>query len=99
MTEEERCEVIRHCRYVDEVYRCPPFLPTLSFVEAIRADLVAHDSLPYSCPVSEDCYAEFKQANRFLPTKRTPSVSTTELMVRIFDNLELFRGKARPIGD
>uniref|UniRef100_A0A915D456 choline-phosphate cytidylyltransferase n=1 Tax=Ditylenchus dipsaci TaxID=166011 RepID=A0A915D456_9BILA len=72
MTQEERCATVRHCRYVDEVYLAPPFYPTLDFVDAIKADFVAHDAIPYNSPESTDCYGPFKKAGRFLTTERTP---------------------------
>lgn len=36
MTAEERCEIIRHCRYVDEIFKSPPFYPTLEFINDIK---------------------------------------------------------------
>ena len=36
MTQEERWNTIKHCRYVDEVYKCPPFYPTLEFINEIK---------------------------------------------------------------
>ncbi|KAI1726471.1 cytidylyltransferase-like domain-containing protein [Ditylenchus destructor] len=90
MNHEERCAIVSHCRYVDEVHRTPPFYPTLEFVNSIKADLVAHDAIPYISPGSFDCYAPFKERDRFLATKRTPCVSTSEVLSRIVNNFEMF---------
>ncbi|KAH7713085.1 Protein PCYT-1 b [Aphelenchoides avenae] len=91
MSEEERCETVRQCRYVDEVCRTPPFFPTLEFVNSLKVDLVAHDALPYLAPDTVDCYAIFKECNRFLETKRTPAVSTTDVLGRILSNVAKFQ--------
>jgi hypothetical protein len=40
---------------------------------------------------SDDCYAIFKQADRFVETRRTVGVSTTDVVARIIDNIDAFR--------
>ncbi|KAE9555039.1 hypothetical protein FO519_001785 [Halicephalobus sp. NKZ332] len=91
MNEVERMNMVKQCKYVDEVYICPPFFPTLDFVDSIKADLVAHDALPYCSPDSPDCYHVFKVVDRFLETTRTPEISTTSLLDRILNNIENIR--------
>uniref|UniRef100_A0AC34G2Y1 Choline-phosphate cytidylyltransferase n=1 Tax=Panagrolaimus sp. ES5 TaxID=591445 RepID=A0AC34G2Y1_9BILA len=93
MNEGERLKMIDQCRYVDEAYVAPPFFPTLNFVNHLKADLVAHDSLPYNSPTTNDCYAVFKACDRFLETQRTPAISTTSLLNRIIDDLERFKNR------
>ena len=47
MNQFERSEVIRHCRWVDEVI-CPcPWVITPEFLELHNIDFAAHDDLPY----------------------------------------------------
>lgn len=33
MNEDERCDAVRHCRYVDEVLTGPPWTLSLEFLE------------------------------------------------------------------
>uniref|UniRef100_A0A914PFC8 choline-phosphate cytidylyltransferase n=1 Tax=Panagrolaimus davidi TaxID=227884 RepID=A0A914PFC8_9BILA len=91
MNEGERLKMIDQCRYVDEAYISPPFFPTIEFVNSLKADLVAHDSLPYNSPTADDCYAIFKACDRLLETQRTPAISTTSLLNRIIDDLERYK--------
>uniref|UniRef100_A0A7E4VBV8 choline-phosphate cytidylyltransferase n=1 Tax=Panagrellus redivivus TaxID=6233 RepID=A0A7E4VBV8_PANRE len=88
MRTNERVEMVKQCKYVDEVMATPVFFPTVEFANYLEIDLVAHDSLPYQVPDSDDCYAPFKALDRFLSTERTPNVSTTEILDRILGELD-----------
>ncbi|KAK1306791.1 hypothetical protein QJS10_CPA10g01379 [Acorus calamus] len=48
MTEAERYESLRHCKWVDEVIPDAPWVITQEFIEKHKIDFVAHDSLPYA---------------------------------------------------
>ncbi|KAF8376712.1 hypothetical protein HHK36_031618 [Tetracentron sinense] len=48
MTESERYESLRHCRWVDEVIPDAPWVMTQEFLDKHTIDFVAHDSLPYA---------------------------------------------------
>lgn len=85
MTEEERYESVRHCRWVDEVIRDAPWVVTQEFLDKHQIDYVAHDALPYAdaSGSSNDVYAFVKKVGRFKETKRTEGVSTSDLIMRI----------------
>ncbi|KAI2648946.1 Choline-phosphate cytidylyltransferase B [Labeo rohita] len=88
MTEDERYEALRHCRYVDEVLRDAPWTLTQEFLEKHKIDFVAHDDIPYSSAGSEDVYKHIKEAGMFVPTKRTEGISTSDLITRIVDRMK-----------
>lgn len=90
MNNKERCESVRHCKWVDRIVFPAPWTPTLKFMDEHGIDFVAHDTLPYAVEGSQDCYAPMKEAGRFIPTLRTEGISTTELLVRILKSREDF---------
>lgn len=101
MNHAERCESVRHCRWVDEIVSDAPWVIDQSFLEKHQIDYVAHDEDPYKgSDGSEDVYHYVKasgksvhwewsksmltmDAGHFIPTRRTPGVSTSELLERI----------------
>ncbi|TBU44614.1 hypothetical protein BD309DRAFT_958045, partial [Dichomitus squalens] len=83
MRHGERCESVRHCRWVDEVIPDAPWVIDQSFLDKYQIDYVAHDEDPYVSGNHDDVYAFVKNQGKFLPTRRTPGVSTSELLERI----------------
>ncbi|TDL26866.1 hypothetical protein BD410DRAFT_741128 [Rickenella mellea] len=83
MNHAERCEAVRHCRWVDEVVPDAPWIIDGDFVEKWQIDYVAHDEDPYAASGHDDVYSFAKSQGKFLPTRRTPGVSTSELLERI----------------
>ncbi|KAL4857005.1 Choline-phosphate cytidylyltransferase 2 [Chlorella vulgaris] len=85
MTDEERYESLRHCKWVDEVIPNAPWLITKEFLDEHEIDFVAHDALPYadSSLGMDDVYGFVKKLGKFKETKRTEGVSTSDLILRI----------------
>jgi len=83
MTHAERCEAIRNCKWADDVIPEAPWIITSDFLARHQIDYVAHDEDPYAAAGHEDVYALVKQQGKFLPTRRTPGISTTSLLSRI----------------
>ncbi|CAN1259959.1 Choline-phosphate cytidylyltransferase 1 [Linum perenne] len=48
MTEAERYESLRHCKWVDEVITDAPWVINQEFLDKHKIDYVAHDALPYA---------------------------------------------------
>lgn len=85
MTHAERCESVRHCKWVDEVIEDAPWIITEDFMEKHRIDYVAHDADLYPTLTTEDAYATPKKLGKFYPTQRTQGISTTDMIQRILD--------------
>ncbi|XP_010519017.1 PREDICTED: choline-phosphate cytidylyltransferase 1-like isoform X2 [Tarenaya hassleriana] len=85
MTDEERYESLRHCRWVDEVIPDAPWVVTQEFLDKHRIDYVAHDSLPYAdtSGAGKDVYEFVRAVGKFKETKRTDGISTSDIIMRI----------------
>ncbi|KAG8760560.1 hypothetical protein FRC14_002801 [Serendipita sp. 396] len=83
MTHAERCESARHCRWVDEVAEDAPWIIDEDFIRKYQIDYVAHDEDPYKGVGTDDVYGYIKSQGKFVPTRRTPGVSTSDLIERL----------------
>ncbi|XP_062223954.1 choline-phosphate cytidylyltransferase 1-like [Phragmites australis] len=85
MTEDERYESLRHCKWVDEVIPDAPWVVTEEFLDKHNIDFVAHDSLPYAdaSGAGKDVYEHVKKLGKFKETQRTDGISTSDIIMRI----------------
>lgn len=61
MSEKERTDILKHCKWVDEVI-CPcPWTITIDFLRKNNIHYVAHDEIPYSAEGVDDIYADVKK--------------------------------------
>ncbi|WFD29558.1 choline-phosphate cytidylyltransferase [Malassezia sp. CBS 17886] len=103
----ERGEALKNCRWVDEVLEDAPWVIQPDLVRRLQIDYVAHDELPYaltssgSSHGSGDLYDWLKGAGKFLPTRRTDGISTSDLMKRIVSMYRdgVLDGKLEKMGD
>jgi len=91
MTDEERYEALRHCRYVDEVIVDAPWTLDEEFLQHHKIDFVAHDEAPYTTgTTAEDVYAFVKEKGMFVATQRTEGVSTSDIVARIVRDYDTY---------
>ncbi|KAG0017996.1 hypothetical protein BGZ80_007670 [Entomortierella chlamydospora] len=90
MTDKERYESVRHCKWVDEVVESAPWVIDQAFLDRHKIDYVAHDDNPYKSVDSDDVYAFVKNKGQFLPTQRTEGVSTSDLITRIVKDYDQY---------
>lgn len=99
MSEGERYEALRHCRYVDEIVRDAPWVLELEFLNKHKIDFVAHDDLPYNSAGHGDIYKDIKAMGKFAATQRTEGISTSDVITRIVKDYDVYarRNLARGI--
>ncbi|KAL1936347.1 hypothetical protein VTP01DRAFT_481 [Rhizomucor pusillus] len=90
MSDKERYEAVRHCKWVDEVIEDAPWIVTQEFIDEHQIDYVAHDAEPYKSTESGDVYAFVKAQGKFLPTQRTDGISTSDLITRIVRDYDAY---------
>ncbi|CCC69754.1 hypothetical protein NCAS_0D01730 [Naumovozyma castellii] len=97
LTDKQRCETLRHCRWVDEVIADAPWCVTPEFLDLHHIDYVAHDDIPYTSADSDDIYKPVKEMGKFLVTQRTNGISTSDIITKIIRDYDkyLMRNFAR----
>ena len=83
MRQEERYELLKHIKWIDEIAYDVPYCPSLQTLENVKADYVIHgDDIPYNSE-GRCAYDEIIAANKLKIIKRTEGVSTTDLVGRL----------------
>ncbi|KAE8454093.1 hypothetical protein EG329_007871 [Mollisiaceae sp. DMI_Dod_QoI] len=83
MTLEERVAAVDACRWVTQPVPNAPYVTTLPWISHFGCKYVVHGDDITSDSSGEDCYRYVKAAGRFKVVKRTPSISTTDLVGRM----------------
>ena len=99
MTVSERAECVKHCKWADEVFINAPWICSLQFLDRINAKYIAHDPEPYPFNDIPDLYGPFKESGRFLPTKRTEGISTTDIIERVLRDYDGYVERSIRKGD
>ncbi|KAI5786063.1 hypothetical protein FPQ18DRAFT_240532, partial [Pyronema domesticum] len=90
LTDKERAESLRHCKWVDEVIEDAPWIVTPEFLEEHEIDYVAHDDEPYVSAECDDIYKPCKEQGKFMVTQRTEGISTTYIITKIVRDYEKY---------
>ncbi|KAL8857315.1 MAG: hypothetical protein Q9178_006081 [Gyalolechia marmorata] len=83
MTLEERVSAVDACRWSTSSVPHAPYVTSLPWISHYGCHYVVHGDDITSDSSGEDCYRFVKAANRFLVVKRTPGISTTDLVGRM----------------
>ena len=79
----ERIAAVDACRWVTESVPYAPYVTSLPWISHYGCKYVVHGDDITSDSSGEDCYRFVKAAGRFKVVKRTPSISTTDLVGRM----------------
>ncbi|KKK16587.1 hypothetical protein P175DRAFT_0526232 [Aspergillus ochraceoroseus IBT 24754] len=83
MTLEERVAAVEACRWVTKCVPSAPYVTFLPWVSHYGCKFVVHGDDITSDSNGDDCYRFVKAAGRFKVVKRTPGISTTDLVGRM----------------
>lgn len=83
MNADERYTAAAACKWVDEIAEGAPYVMDLKFLDEKSCDFVVHGDDITTDANGVDCYQEVKDKGRFLVCKRTPAISTTDLVGRM----------------
>ncbi|SPN97707.1 related to phosphoethanolamine cytidylyltransferase [Cephalotrichum gorgonifer] len=83
MTLPERIAAVDACRWVTKSIPHAPYVTDLDWITHYGCQYVVHGDDITSDSSGEDCYRFVKAAGRFKVVKRTPSISTTDLVGRM----------------
>eukprot|EP00698_Gefionella_okellyi_P004188 TRINITY_DN13904_c0_g1_i1.p1 TRINITY_DN13904_c0_g1~~TRINITY_DN13904_c0_g1_i1.p1 ORF type:complete len:284 (+),score=41.44 TRINITY_DN13904_c0_g1_i1:99-854(+) len=83
MTDKERCECVRHCKWADEVVEDAPWFITQEFIDKHQIDVVVHGEDACLDEHGRDVYQFVKDQGKYRTIKRTEGVSTSDLIMRV----------------
>ncbi|EFY91188.1 hypothetical protein MAC_02859 [Metarhizium acridum CQMa 102] len=83
MTLEERLAAANACRWVTKAIGHAPYVTELPYITHYGCKYVVHGDDITSDSDGNDCYRFVKQAGRFKVVKRSPGISTTDLVGRM----------------
>ncbi|TKA75784.1 hypothetical protein B0A49_03291 [Cryomyces minteri] len=83
MTLEERCAAVDACRWATKSVPHAPYVTSLPWITHYGCQYVVHGDDITSDSSGNDCYRFVKRAGRFKVVKRTPGISTTDLVGRM----------------
>ncbi|CAL8582582.1 choline phosphate cytidylyltransferase, variant 3 [Xanthoria parietina] len=83
MTLAERVSAVDACRWSTSSVPHAPYVTSLPWISHYGCHYVVHGDDITSDSSGEDCYRFVKAAQRFLVVKRTPGISTTDLVGRM----------------
>jgi len=90
MTDKERYESIRHCRWADEVVEDAPWVVTQEFLDAHKIDFVAHGEDMCFDAEGNDVYAFVKSSGHFRTIRRTEGISTSDIILRVVKDYDSY---------
>jgi ethanolamine-phosphate cytidylyltransferase len=88
MNELERAEILRHCKFVDEVVVGTKYSPDFELLEKLNCGFYAHGDDPCFDVNGVDLTKMFKEKGMYKMFKRTEGVSTTDITGRLLSLCE-----------
>lgn len=79
LTNKERCEILKHCKFIDEIKPDSEYSVSLELVSSLNCDFYCHGDDPCFDINGVDITQKFKDKGMYKQFKRTEGVSTTDI--------------------
>lgn len=89
MDDRERCEIVSHCKFIDDVLSKAAYTPTFEILKSVDCGFYAHGDDPCIDSEGVDVTAKFREKNMYKEFARTPGVSTTDVTAKLLKVAEL----------
>lgn len=76
---KERCEILKHCKFVDEINPDTEYEPTVELLKELKCGFYAHGDDPCFLVDGRDLKEVFRSMGMYKEFKRTEGVSTTNI--------------------
>ena len=83
MNVKERCEIVKHCKFVEHIEPDTIYTPTFELLDKLGCQFYAHGDDPCIDSEGVDICQKFRETGRFKLFKRMEGVSTTMITGRI----------------
>lgn len=83
LTNSERCKLMKHVKWVDEVYPDSPYSVPIELLNNLNSKYIIHGDDIALDEFGNDVYKFHKQANRFKEIHRLRGVSTTDFIQKL----------------
>lgn len=83
MNLSERMAAVEGCRWCTKAIPNAPYVTDPKVMDKFKCKYVVHGDDITTDKDGKDCYAEVKEMGRFIVVKRTPNISTTDLVGRM----------------
>mmetsp|Transcript_49968 Transcript_49968/g.75993 ORF Transcript_49968/g.75993 Transcript_49968/m.75993 type:complete len:85 (+) Transcript_49968:194-448(+) len=83
MPHSERYEIVKACKWADEVVPEVDYDPTLEIMDKYNCSHCVHGDDIAVAATGLDSYHAIKTANRMITVKRTEGISTTDIIGRL----------------
>jgi len=88
MNIKERCEILRHCKWIDIVEPDTPYQCTVELLKDLDCAFYAHGDDPVISAEGIDCKAPLIKVGMYKEFKRTEGVSTTDITGKLLKMAE-----------
>lgn len=99
MNLEERMTAVEACKWCTKAIASAPYVTDPEFMDSYECRYVVHGDDITTDADGNDCYRIVKEMGRFLVVKRTPNISTTDLVGRMLSTSVSHHIKSFPKSD